>query len=293
MIICVGEILADMLGVKVNGDTVYTQKAGGAPFNVACAIARQGGDIEFYGSVGNDLVGKFLIDFADNALCGKAKISTIYDKNTTLAFVSNDENGERSFCFYRKGTADYDLPQIDDETLNRANIIHIGSLCLSENVGRDYARELITRAKKASVKVSFDINYREDIYPDRNSAIKIFSEFISLADIVKFSQDEVEIFGEEFVNSLVDKTVFITLGGDGSLVKVNGKECRAGSIKVKPVDTTGAGDAFYGTVLALIDAKSANYEDILRRGNIAGALTTLKRGAIDAIPTSEELEKYL
>ena len=77
------------------------------------------------------------------------------------------------------------------------------------------------------------------------------------------------------------------------MVKVNGKECRAGSIKVKPVDTTGAGDAFYGTVLALIDAKSANYEDILRRGNIAGALTTLKRGAIDAIPTSEELEKYL
>ena len=292
MIICVGEILADMLGVSQNGDTVYTQKAGGAPFNVACAISKQDGKVEFYGTVGCDLVGKFLLDYAQNLLGDNAKISVDNEHNTTLAFVANDENGERSFCFYRKNTADYYLPMLSDETVKKANIIHIGSLCLSEEIGRNYARDLMQRAKKLGVKISFDVNYREDVYPDSASAVAVFREFIELADIVKFSQDEVEIFGQDYVDSL-DKIVFITLGGDGSTVKVDKKQFRAGSIKVKPVDTTGAGDAFYGKVLAMLDSGITDYQLILTQANIVGALTTQSRGAIDAIPTTEEIKKYL
>ena len=292
MVICVGEILADMIGARIDGDTVYTQKAGGAPFNVACAIKKQGGKVDFYGTVGNDLVGKFLLSYAQNLLGDGAKISVNDDHNTTLAFVSNDEFGERSFCFYRKNTADYYLPNLCDEIIKSANIIHIGSLCLSEEVGREYARNLMLKAKACGVKVSFDVNYREDIYPDSATAVKIFREFIEFADIVKFSQDEVSIFGEDYVNSL-DKTVFITLGGNGSRVKVDGKNYFAGSIKVKPVDTTGAGDAFYGKALSMLDYGESDYEKILKESNIAGALTTLGRGAIDPIPTSEEVKKYL
>ena len=64
MIVCIGEILADMIGEENNGVITYERKAGGAPFNVACALKKFGAEVKFVGNVGDDLIGKFLIKFA-------------------------------------------------------------------------------------------------------------------------------------------------------------------------------------------------------------------------------------
>ncbi len=292
MVLCVGEILVDCFSTNINGESVFIKKAGGAPFNLSCAIAKTGGDAFFVGSVGDDLFGNFLEKTAKEQLGENYFLAKRTDANTTLALVENDENGERSFCFYRHSTADYKMPVVADQMIEKSNIVHIGSLMLSESEGLSYAVELAKRVKKLGKKVSFDVNYRSDIFSSVDEAKKAFVELIALSDIVKFSEEEVEIFGRDFVYSMPDKLVFITLGGRGSKYLFAGEEKTVPSIKVKPVDTCGAGDAFYGACLSGLDKGEPLFETV-KRANIVGALTTQKTGAIDAIPTLEEVSKYL
>ena len=299
MLLCIGEILADMIGEEKNETITYERKAGGAPFNVACALKKFGRDVKFVGSVGDDLIGSFLINYAKNFGMDTTYIHQNKERNTTLAFVELNEAGERSFCFYRKNTADYCMPKVDDELIKAANIVCIGSLMLADSECVEYALDVIDRAHSFGKTVAFDVNYRTDIYRDKESAIKTYKRILSVADIVKFSEDEVETFGEDYVDSLSDKLTLITLGKDGSEWRYKGNTNRVPTITVKPVDTTGAGDAFFAGALSVLDKNVGApltdelLNDALRFGNVAGALNTTGRGAIDNLPDLDTVNKYL
>ena len=299
MILSVGEILVDMIGAEKDGGFCYERKAGGAPFNLACAVAKFGAKSGFVGAVGADTVGTFLEKFVQKQNLAYAFVEKNEKVNTTLAFVELDKNGERSFCFYRKNTADYRLPEIPEEAFQAADTVHIGSLMLSEKEGEAYALALANKAKAHGKTVSFDVNFRDDIFRDRAAAVTIYKQLIELADIVKFSEDETEIFTKEYVESLQDKLVCISLGAQGSEWRYGGRANRVPSISVKPVDTTGAGDAFYAGVLSQLDGKGrAEWTDealnaAFRFGNVCGALNTLGRGAIDCLPNVETVKSYL
>ena len=299
MLLCIGEILADMIGEEKNGITTYERKAGGAPFNVACALKKFGADVKFVGSVGDDLIGQFLIKYAKDFGMDTTYIHQNTERNTTLAFVELNEEGDRSFCFYRKSTADYCMPEVSNELISSADIVCIGSLMLADSSCVEYALDIIERAHAMNKTVAFDVNYRTDIYRDKESAIKTYKKILALADIVKFSEDEVETFTEEYVNTLTDKLVLITLGKDGSEWRYKGHKNRIPTITVKPVDTTGAGDAFFAGTLSVLDKNAGNplteqlLNDSLRVGNIAGALNTLGRGAIDNLPNLDDINRYL
>lgn len=299
MLICIGEILADMIGEEKNGITTYERKAGGAPFNVACALKKFGADVKFVGSVGDDLIGKFLIKYAADFGMDTEYIHRCEDRNTTLAFVELNEEGERSFCFYRKNTADYYMPAVSDELIKSADIVSVGSLMLADDTCVEYALDIIRRAHSFGKTVAFDVNYRTDIFRDKESAVRTYKKILAAADIVKFSEDEVETFTEEYVDSLSDKLVLITLGKDGSEWRYEGKRGRVPTITVKPVDTTGAGDAFFAGALSILNnnvGKPLTEEilnESLRFGNIAGALNTTGRGAIDHLPDLDTIKTYL
>lgn len=301
MIICVGEILADLIAKRTEEGIVYSRHAGGAPFNVACGIQKLGGDAEFYGSVGNDLIGRFLKEFASARGLG-AHISTVYDRNTTLAFVDLDENGDRSFCFYRKRTADYRLDESAiGEIVNKADIVHVGSLALSEEEGRAFCDRLIAETHRAGKRVSFDVNYREDIFPDRSEALHIYGKYLAAADILKLSEEELGIFSKEAdeesaARSLSQgKMLFVTLGKRGSLFSQNGGEVlRVCAPDLKPVDTTGAGDAYYAGVLYTLDTEGfRSVNEAMKRGSVCGTLTTQKKGAIEAFPDVSQIAEFL
>lgn len=299
MLLCIGEILADMIGEEKNGITTYERKAGGAPFNVACALKKFGCKVKFVGSVGDDLIGSFLIKYAEGLGMDTTYINVNEEKNTTLAFVELNEEGERSFCFYRKGTADYSLPTVSDELIKEANIVCIGSLMLSDEGCVDYALDIIERAHNYGKIVAFDVNYRTDIFKDQESAISTYKKILAKADIVKFSEDEVEIFTDEYVKTLKNKLVLITYGKNGSMYRYRGISGMSPTIEVKPIDTTGAGDAFFAGALTVLEKNMGTpYGDDLLRdalyfGNIAGALNTTGRGAIDNLPTLEKINEYL
>ncbi len=288
-----------MIGEEKNGITTYERKAGGAPFNVACGLKKFGADVKFVGSVGDDLIGQFLIKYAKDFGMDTTYIHQSAERNTTLAFVELNDQGDRSFCFYRKNTADYCMPNVSDDLINSADIVCIGSLMLADEDCVEYALDIIKRAHTMNKTVAFDVNYRTDIYRDKESALKTYKKILAQADIVKFSEDEVETFTEEYVNGLTDKLVLITLGKDGSEWRYNGKSNRIPTITVKPIDTTGAGDAFFAGTLSVLDRNvnaTLNEELLngaLRFGNIAGALNTLGRGAIDNLPNIDDINKHL
>ncbi len=304
MILSIGEILADMIGTHTGDTLAFARYPGGAPFNVACNLARLGADVSFGGAVGDDLVGDFLADYA--ATCGFSTLHLRRDpaRNTTLAFVELSPDGERSFCFYRKNTADYHIDVAAIAPLiERADIVHLGSLMLSEPEGRAVADAVIELAHRVGKRISFDVNFRDDIYRDTAEAVAIYSRYIAAADIVKYSEDELCLFtGEATTEAAVaslraagagegsTSLTFVTLGARGSLCVMGGEVYTADTIAVSPVDTTGAGDAFLSGVLSVLDGRpSPTAEEVtraLRLGNICGGLTTTTLGAISPALTA-------
>ena len=169
---------------------------------------------------------------------------------------------------------------------------------LSFDIGQDYALELIDRVHKAGKKVSFDVNYRADIFESVENAVSIYKRIIENVDIIKMSSDEYDIFGEEFVKSLRADLICVTLGSKGSKAFYDGNEISVGSISIEPVDTTGAGDAFWGCALRFVDLairkkRNLSVETVLKYANICGALNTTGVGAIDYLPDMTKIEEFL
>lgn len=280
--------MADLNGRRKNENIQLQCFAGGAPFNVACCLKKLGAECGFCGCVGADVIGDFLTEIALAQNFDFLKISKDTNRNTTLAFVEVDAKGERKFSFYRKNTADAFLPQEEiDIITSSADIVHIGSLPISTEQGRLFFEKLILRAHEKGKKISFDVNYRSDVFSGVEEAVRFYRKFISKADIIKFSEDELPMFscGTTLEKMLTDiagsqKTVLLTLGNHGSMACVAGQIYRSSAIKVQKVeDTNGAGDAFMAGVLASVDAKITDWDDILSVANICGALTVSQSGA--------------
>lgn len=291
MILCIGEILADMIGEKNGEELSFKAYAGGAPFNVAVNAKHAGAEVGFVGRVGKDPIGNFVTDIAKKVGFDYLDIQKDKERNTTLAFVTLDD-GERDFAFFRHDTADFNL-SAEDIDLNKhanLNVVHLGSLMLSEEKGREFALKTIKKVRAANKILSFDVNFRMDLYENLAEAIKAYKPFVEEADILKFSDDEITAYTgkktlEEAIAALnkKDRLLLITLGSRGSMYVYNGLSGIIPTEKVKPVDTTGAGDAFFGAVLAFLDGKELNKENIetaLINGNKAGAAATQFTGAI-------------
>lgn len=291
MILSIGEILADMIGDETESGLCFSAFCGGAPFNVAVNAKQAGAKVGFIGRVGRDPIGKFLLDFSRKAGFDYLDIQTDEVRNTTLAFVTLT-NGERDFAFFRHETADFNMneSEVDLKKYDGLQIVHLGSLMLSEERGRSFAKEIVRKVRAAKKQLSFDVNFRMDLYGSLADAIAAYQPFVEEADILKFSEDEITAYtGKGNLDDAIaamsrkDRLLLVTLGSEGSMYVYNGETGIVPTGKVTPVDTTGAGDAFFGTVLAVLDGKEFTKENIelaLKKGNEAGAKATQFKGAI-------------
>ncbi|HBP26260.1 MAG TPA: hypothetical protein DD618_04840 [Acholeplasmatales bacterium] len=305
MILCIGEILVDVINEKTDRNH-FTRFLGGAPFNVACGITKFGGKAGFIGNIGNDQLGSFLRQEAEKQNLEYLNLNVKNQRDTSWAIVEIKKNGERKFRFQRSKGADYcfDPKTFDFSVFDQADIIHLGSLMLSEPVGRDFFDRAIFEIKKRGKKFSFDINYRKSIFRSADEARLIYQNYIPLADIIKYSEEELLDFAgkNDYESALLalaepDQLLCLTLGSQGSVFYWNGVKELVPGIDVKPVDTTGAGDAFYAGVLTKLDGTDLkkltadNLREIFRFGNIVGGLTTLSKGAIASLPNLLEINK--
>ena len=304
MLISIGEILVDIFKSE-KGETALP---GGAPFNLACNALNYTRDVYFVGAVGNDENGRMLLKVANEKGFVKNGVKVLMDRETTRAVVTL-KDGERSFTFERDNGADYrlSLDDVDFSLIKSGDIVHVGSLMLSYKEGIQFFNSLVKKIKEIKgVKLSFDINYRDDIFPSSESAKEIFINALKQADILKFSDDELILLSGETNIATALKNLLktqqiavITLGKNGSMLYKEGKIYQQETVPVKPVDTTGAGDAFYSYFLSslvnhphLLDDEKMIHQ-YLFRSNIVGGLTTLKKGAIGVAPLEQEIDDYI
>ncbi|MCR5116574.1 MAG: carbohydrate kinase [Lachnospiraceae bacterium] len=307
-VLCIGEILIDFTPVKGMTNT-YTANPGGAPANVAVSVAKNGIEAGFLGCMGNDDFGKLLVKtLKDNDV--KIPVPKLTDKaTTTLAFVTLDETGDRSFTFARKPGADMllDTDDVDKADISSWDIIHVGSVSQSGITAERYAvLYAVKKAKENGKMVSFDINYRDKIWSVED-CLKESEVLFPYTDFLKISDEELVFVGGEenifdFMKQYDISVVVETLGSKGARIFYDGTSTDIPALDVKAVDTTGAGDAYWGGFLSsLIMQNVTTVSDLNREklniagryGAVSGGLCVQKPGGIPAIPGREEIERNL
>ena len=306
-VVCLGEILVDFVaraaGVSVGEAASFQRVMGGAPANVAVGVSRLGRSSAFLGCVGDDPFGRFLTAELRAEGVDVAGLQTTAAARTSLAFVSLDAAGERSFVFFRQPGADMLLAaaQLDRARLSRARIFHFGSFSLSAEPAASATREALRLARAGGALSSYDPNLRLHLWPDAEAARRAILPLIDQADILKLSAEELPILTADgdarslWRNSL--RALIVTDGGRGARLITPSGDWRAPGFRVSTVDTTGAGDAFVAALLARLaeqpNALAAAPEETLRYACAAGALATTARGATTAMPTQKAIQQLL
>ncbi len=307
-----GELLIDFTpcGTSSQGQLLYARNPGGAPANVLAMAAKLGIKARLCAVVGSDNFGTFLIESMLAAGIDTRFISRTARARTTLAFVDLDERNDRSFTFYRKPGADILLTDagIPDEAMEECGVYHFSGVSLTDEPARGAVLRAARRAKEMGLLVSFDPNYRPFLWPQAAQARQAFEEGMRCADIIKVSEEEVAfLLGQENaaqgaaeLAKQYDALVLASCGARGALAaNPSGLLGRAEALPVTVADTTGAGDAFLGTILAALAGKERaalhsmteqEAVELLHLGCMAGSLTASKLGAIPALPEKEELQ---
>ena len=305
-----GELLIDytQVGHSPSGMALFEQNPGGAPANVLACAAKLGQKTAFIGKIGADMQGEFLRRTLQDASINTEGLISDESFFTTLAFVSLNANGERSFSFARRPGADTQISREDVELsiIRNSRIFHFGSLSLTDSPARETTIFALEEAKKAGCLISYDPNYRPLLWKSEAQASEQMRQVLPYVDVIKLSDEETELltgYADPKVAAkyLIDsgiKLAAVTLGKNGALLTTkNGSDTVCG-FDVTAIDTTGAGDAFWGAFLFSIgelgkEIGELDLGEILKAAkfaNAAAALCVTKRGAIPAMPSLSEIE---
>jgi len=304
-----GELLIDFAPVCTDADGYPTiaAKPGGAPANYLAALAAYGAKIALLSKVGTDVFGKLLIQTLKSTGIETAGVVEDPSVFTTLAFVTLNEAGERSFSFARKPGADTCLrfEELELSLIDSAKIFHFGTLSLTDQPARQTTQKAVEYAKTRGKLITFDPNLRSSLWGSLEEAKTQILWGIAQADVVKISDEEVDfLWGcseQEGARRLLDqydvKLAMVTLGNNGAYLKNKNASIFASCPSVKPIDTTGAGDIFGGSAVSRIlklgkapeDLSEEELTKIAAFAVTAASLSTQKMGGISSIPDEKEV----
>ena len=312
-VVALGELLIDFAAKSTDAAGYPTMAAnpGGAPGNFLAALNAYGKKTAFLGKVGNDTFGHLLLGTLNSA--GIETKGVVVDNSvfTTLAFVTFDENGDRSFSFARKPGADTQLTweEIDKSLIDDARVFHFGTLSLTDEPVRSATQKAVAYAKERGKLITCDPNLRLPLWPSEDAAKEQMLWSLAQADVVKISDNEVEFLWnctpEEGVDKLLKEfgvsLAMVTLGPDGCLLKTKYAAFRAACPKVHPIDTTGAGDIFGGSAVSrlleldkpIAALTEADLAYICSFAAAAASLSTEASGGIPSIPAKEVVLKAM
>nr|AJK93567.1 fructokinase [Manihot esculenta] len=310
LIVSFGEMLIDFVptvsGVSLAEAPGFLKAPGGAPANVAIAVARLGGKSAFVGKLGDDEFGHMLAGILkENGVIGNG-INFDKGARTALAFVTLRADGEREFMFYRNPSADMLLKpeELNLELIRSAKVFHYGSISLIVEPCRSAHLKAIETAKDAGALLSYDPNLRLPLWPSAAEAREQILSIWDKAEVIKVSDVELEFLtGSDKIDDADAlslwhpnlKLLLVTLGEKGCRYYTKNFHGSVEAFNVKTVDTTGAGDSFIGALLCkIVDDRSIiedeeRLREVLKFANACGAITTTKKGAIPALPTEQEV----
>lgn len=309
-IVAIGECLLDVFAEKSQDgkSMIMNGNPGGAPLNVLAQAAKLGLKTAYITKISDDSFGTFLKSELKKAGIDINGVLVTKDYLTTLAIVSLDDKGNRSFRFYREKTADVMLnkDEINYELIKNAEVFHFGSVSMTTEPARSATLAAVSKAKEFGLVISFDPNLRIPLWNNLKEAREVIINGLEMSDIVKVSDDElvfltghsgIEKGMAEIADRFKLKFLTVTLGPKGCICYVNGRIVKEPAFDVKTVDTTGAGDSFWGATLYQLisnkkDILSYNNQEIIelmRFSNAAGSLTTTVKGAINAMPDKQSI----
>jgi fructokinase len=305
-VICLGEVLfdllADQVGVPATEVTSWTALAGGAPANVACGLVKLGDRAKFIGCVGQDEPGQQLAHKLQTAGVDINGLQYHPTAPTRQVQVIRSADGDRQFGgFGNINTTDFadaQLGSISPELFAGANYLLLGTLALAYPASAAATWQAVELAAAHQLKVVVDINWRPTFWTDPVAALTQIRSLADRADFLKFAKEEAELlYGVTNPTTLRTKLphaegIVVTDGGQDCAYWLQGELGVQSAFVVAAVDTTGAGDAFVAGLIHGLATDQAAAE-IIRYATAAGALTTLKAGAIDAQPTHPQIMDFL
>ncbi|KAG5075143.1 hypothetical protein JHK82_056504 [Glycine max] len=312
LVVCFGEILIDFVptvgGVSLAEAPAFKKAPGGAPANVAVGISRLGGSSAF---VGADEFGYMLADILKQNDVETSGMKFDPNARTALAFVTLRADGEREFLFFRNPSADMLLQEseLDKNLIKKAKIFHYGSISLIDEPCKSAHLAAMRFAKESGCILSYDPNLRLALWPSAEAARDGIMSIWDQADVIKISEDEITFLtggDDPYDDNVVLKKLFhpnlklliVTEGSEGCRYYTKEFKGRVAGVKVKPVDTTGAGDAFVSGIIYSLASDQSLFqnEEHLRKAlhfaNVCGAITVTERGAIPALPTKEAVLQF-
>ncbi|MBU2877358.1 carbohydrate kinase family protein [Aliiglaciecola lipolytica] len=317
-VICFGEALIDMLSNKVANsieteNETFTKFAGGAPANVSVALAKLGGNSYFCGMLGKDPFGTFLFDSLKTQHVKTDYVLFTEKAKTAIAFVSLDEQGERTFSFYRPPSADlcFACRDFDKQWFTETRIFHFCSNSLTESDILDTTKYGVSLARQHGALISFDVNLRENLWPVNADPFGVIWSMIRDIDVLKISLEELTFLcgknqQKQTIEKLLQrrcKLIVITDGGNNLQWISQTSHGEIAPPVVETIDATAAGDAFIGGLLFKLQYhidNVASFEDllnnpielnsVLRFASACGAHAASKYGAFPSLPSISTLE---
>ena len=277
---------------------------GGAPANVAVGIARLGGTSGFIGRVGDDPFGALM----QRTLLTEGVDITYLKQDewhrTSTVLVDLNDQGERSFTFMVRPSADLFLETTDLPCRRHGEWLHLCSIALSAEPSRSSAFTAMTAIRHAGGFVSFDPNIREDLWQDEHLLRLCLRQALQLADVVKLSEEEWRLISGKTQNdrdicALAKEyeiaMLLVTKGAEGVVVCYRGQVHHFAGMSVNCVDSTGAGDAFVAGLLTGLSSTGLETDEremrrIIDLAQRCGALAVTAKGAMTALPCRQELE---
>ncbi|WP_097707504.1 aminoimidazole riboside kinase [Escherichia coli] len=277
---------------------------GGAPANVAVGIARLGGTSGFIGRVGDDPFGALM----QRTLLTEGVDITYLKQDewhrTSTVLVDLHDQGERSFTFMVRPSADLFLETTDLPCWRHGEWLHLCSIALSAEPSRTSAFTAMTAIRHAGGFVSFDPNIREDLWQDEHLLRLCLRQALQLADVVKLSEEEWRLISGKTQNdrdicALAKEyeiaMLLVTKGAEGVVVCYRGQVHHFAGMSVNCVDSTGAGDAFVAGLLTGLSSTGLSTDEremrrIIDLAQRCGALAVTAKGAMTALPCRQELE---
>jgi fructokinase len=317
---CLGEVLIDMFPAELGRSLVevsaFRPKPGGAPANVAVAVARLGKESAFIGKVGDEAFGHYLADVLRQE--GVEVRGMRYDRETRtgMAFIAMPDANSYDILFYRNPGADMRLraDELDRDLLAGTRAFHFGSISLIQEPSRSATLEAVKVAREAGALISFDVNYRPDLWTRSEARERVLAT-VPEVDLVKVNEIEAELLTGDSDLDTASQTLLelgpdlcvVTLGPEGSYFRISQGGGHVPPFRVETVDATGCGDAFVaGLLCQLIGTDSdrashswrvqlllARMREVLRYANAVGALTALTQGVIPALPTAAQVDEFL
>ena len=304
-VIALGELLIDFAAKSTDAAGYPTMAAnpGGAPGNFLAALNAFGAKTGFLGKVGDDAFGHLLLGTLTQAGIETKGIVVDPTVFTTLAFVTFDDKGDRSFSFARKPGADTQLhwEEVDKSMIDDTKVFHFGTLSLTDEPCRTTTQKAVAYAKSKGKLITYDPNLRKPLWKSEEEAKEQILWGLLQADVVKISDEEVEFLwncspeegAEKLLKEFGVSLAMVTLGPKGCLLQTANAICNVPGPKVSPIDTTGAGDIFGGSAVSRLlelDKPIAQLteEDLAYIGYFATTSASLSTEHSGGIPSIQE-----